>query len=538
MKFKIWVCIALVSFICTLFTAFCGSAYTFDSTSLGHLQFIGDDYYNHVDFSSDSPVISSPASVPSGYTLVGYASKGEISGSTNRSRAFYIFAPSGTSSLQLYYRSNQDDFLITNSTLSGSSLYFVVNLFTETNNGVTTSVLGSSAGTGSHTSYSFNQDWQITSFVSIVDQNGNVTPIFQSEIGLSVISNNFHMDINVKPLVHNSIPYDVYLFPASLPVSEGTVSNIVSSPTYVSELSASQQLQIQNSPFADWLDTWQQEYNNTFGNIPVIARQIKFYAECQDTNFSTTFDPASYNLPFVKIMSGSIEQNLLIRNDVFSSQGGVYSLDPLCVVAVAHGSYGDSISRYDFSPSIFKYSTAPVPTSTHNTVTPQQQPVTDLQDLADYLKYLSTVNDGNDTIRDRNFIAMLGALPWSNFVGAGVGTGLTGWLPQLGLELDNIFGSLFDRWSNPSEEDLQELIDDLEDERAELRAKLAFVDDVKTEVLFVHSSILESGSTPPTFEVPLSVFWSGGSTSDKVIIINFESIPANVISAIKDVITV
>lgn len=538
MKIKIWVSIALVTFICTLFTAFSGyavngSEWSISSTGTEVIA-TGNLWSSQSVNEPQNPVFqtSGYTSPPLGYMLIGRCSRGEDS--RNRTLTYWIYAPSGTSKLRVGFFSNSDDMYIYDDFNTGSGDLFI--LYNITSGGNTTAP---SVYTGYHSNYQFNPYYKYTSYVPFANASGDITtPIFQSEIGVSVISNNTHMDINVKPLAHHSIPYDVYLFPASLPISHGSVSNIVSSPTYVSELSASQQLQIENSPFADWLDFWQQEYNSTFGNVPVIARQIKFYAECQDTYLSTTFDPSSYNLPYSKIMSGSIEQNLLIRNDVFSSQGGVYSLDSLCIVAVAHGSFGDSVSRYDFSPTIFKYSSATAPTSTHNTITPQQQPVTDLQDLADYLKYLATVNDGNDTIRDKNFIAMLGALPWSNFVGSGVGTGLSGWLPELCSELDNTFNSIFDHWYNPSDNDLQQLINEVNIERNEIRSKLSFNTQVKTEINFVHTSILESGDTPPTFEVPLSAFWSGGSSEENVVVISFDAIPLSVVTLIKDVITV
>ena len=323
-----------------------------------------------------------------------------------------------------------------------------------------------------------------------------------------------------------------YIFPSSVDLASNSTLISSGSSAYITD-DDSMTVSFINRGF-EW---FVEQYRKVAGYGRDFSSDTQYVLYSSDSTYAGTFNPALISSTYAYIGSAPVGSPAYL--DLKSvSRTGVYAQDSLCLVAVVKNSSSYSYSRFDFNIADMLNGVINPPTSIHNTVTLQQHPVTDLQDLADYLKYLSTVNDGNDTIRDRNFIAMLGALPWSNFVGSGVGTGLSGWLPELCSELDNTFNSIFDHWYNPSDNDLQQLINEVNIERNEIRSKLSFNTQVKTEINFVHTSILESGDTPPTFEVPLSVFWSGGSSSENVVVISFDAIPLSVVSLIKDVITV
>ena len=535
MKTKIWFCIALVSFICTFFTAFCGSASTRSSGAEWSISFSGSStiatgnlWETQSDFGTDLPVFQSSGytSPPAGYTLIARASRGEDS--RNRSLVFWIYAPSGTDKLRTSFTTTSNDIYIYDDFNVGGGDFFILYNITSGNNTSAPSVY-----TGYHSNYQWSPYYRLTSYIPLADSSGNIiTPPDYLRATLNCVTSSHFLFFNTTVDGSFSGNVQYYIFPSSVDLSSNSTLIASGSSAYLTD-DDSMSVSFINRGF-EW---FVEQYRQVAGYGRDFSNNEQFVLYSSDSSYSGTFNPSNISNTYAFIGSAPVGSPAYF--DLKSvSRTGVYAHDSLCLVAVVKNTNSYSYSRFDFNIADMLAGTIKPPTSIHNTVTPQQQPVTDLQDLADYLKYLSTVNDGNDTIRDRNFIAMLGSLPWSNYVGSGVGTGLTGWLPKLCSELDNTFNSLFNHWYNPSDNDLQQLINDVNYERNEIRSKLSFNTQVKTEINFVHSSILESGDTPPTFEVPLSVFWSGGSSSENVVVISFDSIPLSVISLIKDVITV
>lgn len=489
----------IIAFVCglialSIYSTLSVKAYTFDFDSNGFLQFIGDDYYDYTDEMTDEPVVSSPANVPAGYKLAGWASRGE----SNRSRAYYIYVPNDTTSLQIYYRSNQDDFIVTSNTLSSGNLYSVVNLKTSSG----TSVLGSSAGTGSHNDITFGQYYQITSFLPVVDQNGNVTiPPSMFNYNLNVTYDSYHhMYFNASTNTESDEVVDFYFFPSSLNLTSGSLSTLISDK-YVTEVSASEAANLNSHGFGAVLNAAQDIHNAisdlTLGVIPKI---VFYNTVASARNSVNLFNPDYYGLPYVKLTSsrfhdtsefnGSITQTVMVNiESLANNHSGVYFYDNLCLLAVLNYDNRVFIARYDFSMQNLLSGALIPPNSTHNTITPTQQSVSDLQELADYLRYLAITNDGNDTIRDRNLIAYMQSIPWTSFINQGVYGGMQGFLPFLSSEFDTMFNGLFDKFYIPDIEDIEDKVD--QDEAA-FAAKFAWVNAVKSEVNFIVQTPLTS----------------------------------------------
>lgn len=494
----------------------------------------GRDYNSALD--KCNSLSSNGGNIPDGYSLIGVAIYPDYYGVGHNTRADYFYALD-FDSWTAYTASS--GYLNISKQPNSATMYRITNRFTDDSQVYVDA--GNSSGTVVSTA-----NFRFISYIPVYDENGDISRPFVPLVSLDVcgIAQGVHCRVEQSSQwIPDMVHWDLYLYPSDISVTGGTVNRVITSPKYITELSASEVSGLTNSGFGGLLDTLQENYNDFYSGGSWYSRgvpQIHFFAECQDTSLSYRFDPDFYNLPYVKISSGGSNGLALIRREDFFGGSGVYSYEHLALVLVARGDTKDSIIRYDFSRSILNSGSFNISPQLEDKNTYVSGTVSDLQELADYLKQLISTLDENNTINDNNFLTALNTIPWSNFISGGVSAGLDGWTPKLAMELDDIFGNLFDDWTNPSQEELNNLMDDLQDERDNLRSKLAFVYDVKTEVLFVHTSILESGTTPPKFKVPLSAFWSGGSSSsnDAVVIIDFDSIPAIVITSIKNIITV
>lgn len=503
------------------------------SPPVGTLSFTGSTYDSSLDYCNSFDSVG--GSVPSDYSLVALVVEPNdfANGST---RATYFYAPSSFTSITMYV--NSQGCLVVSSAPNSSSFYYIMNRFDNQNN--QTVVSGYTGSTGGRTTR--NSNFIGFSYLPCYNGNGDIVlPPSLVRYELNTLVSTHFLYFNSKLLVGAADSCDYYIFPSSVDIS-GTSSSIISTPIEVTQLSSTQQQNIFEKGFNWWLRSVSLGH---FGNKSDVVT-VNSLSSSSSVNISS-FNPDVYGLPYsflgssdFSAVDGGSESSTCFIDFKQIQRSGVYSYDNLCLVSVCRHEGLTYVARYDFSFSSFLADNVIPPNIIHSHFTAPSGTVSDLQDLADYLKNLADNNTENNRIGDENFIAMLGALPWSNFVSGGVSAGLDGWTPQLASELDNIFGSLFSDWINPSQEDIDDLINDLQNEKNELRSKLSFVSDVKTEVLFVHTAVLESGNTPPKFRVPLSVFWSGGSSSqaDSIVIVDFESIPAIVITSIKNLITV
>lgn len=488
-------------------------------------------YYNP----SSSPVVPENFSgIPSGYVLCAY------SVNSNSSRSSWYYCDPAKIPFQCYLNSSgQISFGNSNSSLGLSQL----NGFEIVNNISSSGVL-SYRSSGSFGFYSFGLNTRLTVFYPVYNSSGDIVrPEGQVNFVLNTAVINYRLVFNSSINSGDASSVSYYMFPASAPISGGSTSSLVS-PTPQNQLTTQQQENFLLRGFK--LVTY--GIDDLIIDLSSSETSLSVSSSARSSN---VFNPDSYNLSYEYLGSGRLfpsgdssitPSGSISIKDILGNHSGVYSYQQLKLVAVCTSENRSFIATFDFNPSAINGGSPVAPSTLEPSVTYPtfDDAQSDFKDFADYMKNLYETQNTNDKRNMNNLLAMLNAMPWTNFVSGGVSAGLDGWTPRLAMELDDIFGNLFDAWTNPSQEDLENLMDDLQDERDNLRSKLAFVDDVKTEVLFVHTSILESGTTPPKFKVPLSAFWSGGSSSsnDAVVIIDFESIPAIVITSIKNIITV
>lgn len=489
---------------------------------------VGQDYNAGEDYcTSLSPV---GASVPDGYRLAAVTIEPH-SFSNGSTRVCYFYAPISFESITMYI--NSSGHCVISNSPNSTSFYYVMNRFdSQFNQYLVTGYSGSTAGRTT-----INKNFIAFSYLPCYDANGVVVRPFEPLVDMSVVgvSSGLGVHISQNPSSFGT-DYDLYLFPSLLSVDGGTVNRVISSPTYVSELTASQVAGLQNSGFGSLLDELQENYNNYYSGGSWYNRglpQIHFFAECQDTSISYRFDPDFYNLPYAKLGSSNRPSTVFLKREDFYGGSRVYAYDHLCLILVGHGETKDSLIRYDFTPALLNDSSIVVPSQIEDKDTYISGTVSDFQELADYLKYLVQTNDGNRTIDNNNFLAALNTMSWSNIVAGGVYRGLTDFLPSLSYSIDYTFGNLFSDYFIPSAEQMDELEDELDDEREEFNEKFAFIDDVKDEVSFIIQTIITAGDQTRYFEFNLSNYHGVGVVrmclSDKI--------PSNVLTIVKNFIT-
>lgn len=380
---------------------------------------------------------------------------------------------------------------------------------------------------------------RISCLVDVYDSNGNLlSPIIDNGlIQMSTCGVSDGVSINIFQESHGGSlgsPVDVYLFPSDLPVDGGVVNNIITSPTYITELTPSEILGLQQNGFGNLLDTLQSNYNDYYDQYQGSwysrgLPSIHFLAECQDTYTSTRFDPNSYGLPYALIDHFSSSKIFKINRSDFIGGSRVYAYDHLCILAVCHGENNDTIARYDFTPSLLSDGVTP-PSQIHDQSHYIEPSVSDFQELADYLRYVIQVTDNNRDVEMRNQIAYLQSIPWSNYINAGVNSSLNGFLPRLSSEFDTMFNGLFTDFFVPDLEDIEAQVD--EDEEA-FSDKFQWVHDIKAEVNFIVHTPLAADDDEFVFKATIQKYSIG-----EVIFFDSEWIDGSTRTIVKRVITV
>lgn len=234
------------------------------------------------------------------------------------------------------------------------------------------------------------------------------------------------------------------------------------------------------------------------------------------------------------------------------NKGFIYDLNHIAVIAVVTDGRTTKIYRHDFLVSDCfanmdsNISDGDVPQET----TPTPSNVSDFQSLADYLKNVFNNINNNNVINNANLVNNLTSFPWANVVNAGVGGALADFLPNLSSEFDTMFSGIFDEFTVPSQEQIDEIEDEIQAEQDDLHDKLAFVEDVKTEIYFVSSSIAAAGSSEPYFKQKLvyyvpafneqdgSYYFTFDETEDEITFFRGAWVDVNTREALKDLITV
>ena len=450
-------------------------------------------YASEYDYSQgvSSPVFS--GTIPSGYRLVARGVwTGSSSGTSNRKTTVtWLFLPSDCTSFISYLTSSGNE--VYKSPPSGYRFFWVSNDFNSSH-------AVSNVQSGYQTSNSVSA-YSLTCYIPVYDSIGDLVlpPNTDSNlIDFSIVGVADGVEANISPRSGSlGTPYDVYLFPSSFPLDGGVIYEHLTSSTYITELTASQQLELEDNGFSDLLDRLQNYYNDEmavegstwFKGIP----QIHFFAECQDHYINTRFNPDSYNLPYALISSFSRNSKVWLKRSDFIGGSRVYSYDHLCLIVVAHGDNNDTITRYDFTPALLSDSGVNPPSQISDLQGNYTQPtVSDFQELADYMRYCFSINDNHRDIENANMIANLMAIPWSNFIAGGLFNGQLKFLPHLSAEFDSLFNGLFDDYFVPDLDDIEEQVNA---DEAEFSAKFVWVTQIKQEVNFIVSTPLQSSGS-------------------------------------------
>ena len=370
-------------------------------------------------------------SVPSGYNLVAVTVQPH-NFSNGSTRVCYFYAPSSFESITMYV--NGSDQLVISSSPNSSPFYYVMNRFDNNYNQTYVSPYSGSITSRTTT----NSNFIAYSYLPILDNNGNIfTPEILPQFDLNCISSSDTLHYNVTPKSSDIASFDFYLFPSSFPETGGAVTNIISSPTYITEISASAQYEIENDGFASFVDGLQDTYNavTSGGLLP----SIHYFAECTTTYFNRSFDASSYNLPFVKLGTYNVGTHFgfqsggqyLDLQSIANSSSGVYAYDNLCIVAVGHKDNRDFLARLDFSVSALRNTSVVPPNDIIDSNIYQGGTITDLQELANYIKYLFENSDHNLSVEFHNFTAYLQHIPWKSMIEEGVYFGFSDVIPKL-----------------------------------------------------------------------------------------------------------
>lgn len=441
--------------------------------------YVSSPYYDY----NISPVLGSNVSIPSNYVLIAY---GFDSSSTRGNVTWYYADPSV---IPFYFYQ------------SGSNIYLGENSH-RINGFYITNTCDSSGNYSYYNSNSFGYfvtggSISITSFYPVYNRSGElIEPNFDTDlIDFSIVGVADGVEANISPRSGSlGTPYDVYLFPSSFPLDGGAIHEHLTSSTYITELSASEQLELEDSGFGDLLDRLQNYYNDEmsvegstwFKGIP----QIHFFAVCKDHYINTRFNPDSYNLPYALISSFSRNSKVWLKRSDFIGGSRVYSYDHLCLIVVAHGDNNDTITRYDFTPALLSDSGVNPPSQISDLQGNYTQPtVSDFQELSDYIRYCFTINDNHRDIENANMIAYLQAIDWSGYMANGVAAGMANFLPKLSAEFDTVFNGLFDKYFVP---DLTAIEMQIDADELAFAQKFAWVHQVKSEVNFIITTPLTS----------------------------------------------
>lgn len=188
-----------------------------------------------------------------------------------------------------------------------------------------------------------------------------------------------------------------------------------------------------------------------------------------------------------------------------SDMGGVYASTNIVIVARISYTHidlisGGTITDYYFCSQQFDISSIISSAFTPDEMITKTQPyvapsdVSDLDQLATYLRYLHVNNNANDVIRYNNFVQHL-----DDNAPLYVLQGLNGWLPSLSSELDSVFSGLFSDFTVPTQDQINSLKSDIESSENAYKAKFYWITQIRNEVYFVTSSIVDAGDDPVVF---------------------------------------
>lgn len=514
-------------FIACMACVYSFSAFAFETPS-DTVVITGDTYNNSPDYMNSLNSVG--GSVPSGYNLVAYCSQTDYY--TSWTRVTYFYAPSSMTSLTAYGSSS----LSVNFPVS---VYHVTNHFTS--DGVQSTDSGGNGSIGSFSTRG-RSGFQFVSFLPVYDQNGNLTnPPSYLNISLNVLNPSHFLYFNTfvdTPV--SGLTCDYYIFPSSLPLT-GSTSPILSN---VSRFGVTD---VQKTSLIQRGFKWYVENVLTLfdaNNLP-SDRSDNYVINAYTSSRSslTSFNPDSYNLVYEYLGSGSVFYS---GDDVSSwlldlksvSRTGVWANSTLCLLSVCQHDGVVNYCRFDFNIDDILSNNAFVPSPTHfdnYNPAPSTGTISDLQGLADYIKNLGDTNISNLDTFVNNIVGGIGSLPWANMVGTGFGAKL----PELSLYLDSLFDGLFSKYTAPTEEQINSLVNEVNEERAYLREKLAFVADVKSEVFFIQSTFISAGDSPRPFKVTLPDFMMGYTTDEhQEALVRYDLIDNTTRQAMHDVIIV
>ena len=346
MKFKIWVSIALVSFICTLFTAFFASASTRSNGAEWSITFSGSStiatgnlWETQSDTGTDLPVFQSSGytSPPAGYTLIARASRGEDS--RNRSLVFWIYAPSGTDKLRTSFTTTSNDIYIYDDFNVGGSDFFILYNITSGNNTTAPSVY-----TGFHRKYQFSPYYRLTSYIPLSDSSGNIiTPPDYLRATLNCVTSSHFLFFNTTVDGSYSGNVQYYIFPSSVDLASNSTLIASGSSAYLTD-DDSLSVSFINRGF-EW---FVEQYRKVAGYGRDFSNNEQFVLYSSDSSYSGTFNPSNISNTYSYIGSAPVGSPAYL--DLKSvSRTGVYAQDSLCLVAVVKNTSSYSYSRFDFN---------------------------------------------------------------------------------------------------------------------------------------------------------------------------------------------
>lgn len=487
----------------------------------GAVSLTGSGYTSSDNFFDSE--ISVGGTVPSGYSLCGVLISPLRAG--GNTYVWYIY----TTRDNTFSTSLQSSGSL-NVSCSGAS-YSVANSVDSSGNNTYLTQTTSTVGTGN------SSNWIFYSYIPTYNPSGELlNPPSYVDIDLNVLLSTHHMLFNTSCSSLSSGSVDYYIFPSSLPLTSYS-SIIASGNTLDLSQDSNMQESLIDQGFSWFVNKVKSVYNPVadFYGLPPsdVTSSDSYSLNLSLSNGTQNFNPNSFNLPYSSLGSGFFNKTMYIDFKSIS-RTGVYSYDNLCLLAVYHGSQGFSYSRFDFNLSFILADTIVPPSHITQSTSPPSGTVSDLQNLADYLKDLADNNIENNNINMDNFFALLGAMPWAQFVG----TGFSSQLPNLSFYLDSLFDSLFDKYTAPSDDDINILLEQINSERSELRGKLSFVTNVKEEYLFVITTITsDNNDTPPDFHFNLPSLWSGGQTI-RVNLLSYEIATPEIMVIVKQIITV
>ena len=249
----------------------------------GYFTITSQEYIDHpeLDYRSSisSPVIENHT-IPSDYSII---AKGcYINSSRNYQEVYWIYNRSSAAPFPISISSSNSTSYLYNGSGGGDFIMIIDRVYSDS----------SVIYWNYITSNSCNISGICSFFVPLSDRSTGdlIKPeTWDPLVYFDVVGVSSGVECNIAPRSGSlGTPYDVYLFPSSVPVDGGTVSNIITSSKYITELSASEYTGLVNSGFGDLLDTLQENYNNYYDGGSWYNRglpQIHFMLNVKILNF-------------------------------------------------------------------------------------------------------------------------------------------------------------------------------------------------------------------------------------------------------------